>query len=502
MMRLKIVPSFLKRLDHYLLLNYRLLWISKVHYVLFYSVFMFLLGGGLIYAYPLTTASSLPNMDNVLLISSLLVAPACLYWVYWQTLYGIEKWYGLRFRFIAYLRFALYLICFVSFGVLPFAFTAMVHDKIAKLTDVAELVDDVNALNIGNLYMPSEIGNDTLWYDTRTGESILPRTINDGDSIYESKRRFDTLTFLISNKDTLCNFSGYNFDFFSSFITTMSSQEELRKFENLRTNNVEMFFKRQSEAFMLNAIRNYIKAFNKYSQIKIRQKPEDLLKSYLAKKVLLPRNIGFEKFRISEQLETLSGFNSRSYFASHKKFDIIVPFIIFSLSVLLFSFQYVRRLDFGIGIVALMVGSFLLAFVYGLIETLMTNYYGFEDVLYTNRGDKILITFVSSILFILLGISLKNHYLSTNYTKFKSIILVCTSIAGFIGLLFIGLGLANFYIDSVIEKYVGDVIGWHYEQRNNYMTVAFYSVFAFYFVVFVPLFHTLFMRLRSLPKKV
>ncbi len=54
----KIAPKFLKRIDEYLLANHPILWISKLHYVVWYGLLLYLFSGLLGYVMPINLTSS------------------------------------------------------------------------------------------------------------------------------------------------------------------------------------------------------------------------------------------------------------------------------------------------------------------------------------------------------------------------------------------------------------------------------------------------------------
>ena len=61
-----LIPKFLKKIDHYLLLRYPVLWETRVHFVVFYSLILgnvLALGLGMIY--PVSKAN-IPDFEQVL----------------------------------------------------------------------------------------------------------------------------------------------------------------------------------------------------------------------------------------------------------------------------------------------------------------------------------------------------------------------------------------------------------------------------------------------------
>ncbi|MEM7367982.1 MAG: hypothetical protein AAF587_05235 [Bacteroidota bacterium] len=110
-----LIPAFLKRIDHYLLLNHPIVWASKVHYVLFYGG-LSVLGIGLMSLLPLSH-NSRPDVDQQVLLAIIPAAIGLLLWAAQVGKHRAEGLYGsysLKTRILAQALFMLCLSIFVS----------------------------------------------------------------------------------------------------------------------------------------------------------------------------------------------------------------------------------------------------------------------------------------------------------------------------------------------------------------------------------------------------
>ncbi len=337
-----LTPKFLKNLDNHFLLNHRLLWITKVHYVLYYGVISALVGAALIWAYPLRASSALPESGAVLFFAILLSLPPAIFWVYKQATYNIEKSYGRLFPFIEQMRFGIYLLCFAIFGGLPVLFTVLIEKKVANLESIAQLNKDAYSLNAGNPYFPTnQQGSDVLWEDDKI--ALQNSKDNNQFPAMPDGRNY------------------YNFAFF--YIDYDFSQ----KYEEREDNHIyfrKLFINTHDDAQKLGLIANYIHTFNKYSQQKIEVSPQEVLKNYKAHQIASFISYTYDYYGTTHKQQ----INSALYRISHAKVYPIMrsngdlvgwTTIIFCLSTLLLIFQNVKWQDFVLAAVSFGIGSFI-----------------------------------------------------------------------------------------------------------------------------------------------
>lgn len=501
-----LIPTFLKRLDHYLLIHYPLLWVSKVHYVLFYSMLALSLGGLFVYFYPLTPASYLPTYEESLLVGALLVLPAAIYWIYLQVVYKVNS---RHFRFFAQAQFALYFLCFSIFTFLPFAFSAMVNEKIANLVTYEELIEDINALNIGNHYFPTQNEGDTLWDDDRlikvkmlseVSEYEKESLIRGKDTIEltDNSRYFSPFTFGNSPKlDLDIHLFSRTDDYKARYATvkwrlletmTMKSEEYLK----------EWIFHIKKEEVKIKEINDYIKIYNKYASKPISPLAKSILQQYFDKKVgkLITDN---SKRETHNKMFSIFYATKTSNFPTASYFHIAVSFILFNFSLLLFVFQQVRKLDFVLGVLIFIAYTSSIIFISGFLQY----YVDIEphDCSLDYSEDEIaLFIFVSSALILHIFLSRVRKNKIYQYHIYASLITILCSFFSYISLFFCIRG-AIFY--SIIRFTMEDICGGSEvcpESDFILFKLPFLIAPPLYFLIFVPFYHHLFTLLRSLPK--
>lgn len=296
-----LIPAFLRRLDHYLLIRCPLLWVSKVHYVLFYSLLALSLGGLLIYFYPLTPASYLPTYEEILLVGALLVLPVAIYWVYLQVIYKVSATY---FHFFAQARFALHFLCFSLFVFLPFAFSAMVNEKVANLVSDEEWVENLDAFNIGSFYFPVDSSNFRATYGGYF-RCIYPENLR-----YSYRK---TNNFFKIN-DSL----KYNIAF------SIKTHDEIFK--------LKMGVKQRNEELLI--IKDFIHTYNKFNVLNLRYSPQSILMNYKNKKILNHIN-EYSIRKIEHQMDKVLKAKLQLFFTDSNK--LITLFLISFCPSLLLS---------------------------------------------------------------------------------------------------------------------------------------------------------------------
>ena len=155
-----LIPGFLRRLDHYLLLNYRLLWISKIHYVAFYSILSMILLWIIPHLLPLHVDSMYLRNAHVYIDPplSLKIGDMCLWlamippagwWAWRQLSYNPVKYFGQTTGRMALAQAAVYLACggmlagVHLWGQYWMRWNFMLHfDPLAQPTDI--IVFDIN----------------------------------------------------------------------------------------------------------------------------------------------------------------------------------------------------------------------------------------------------------------------------------------------------------------------------------------------------------------------
>ncbi|MDX2305556.1 MAG: hypothetical protein NW226_22275 [Microscillaceae bacterium] len=137
-------PNFLKKIDHYLLLRYPVLWSTKVHFFVFYSLILTNLVavlGGL--TYPLAT-NRIPDYNDTFQIwtwSFGLAVGILLYYAYTQS-YSFRQIFSLK---EVLLRTLVYLFCTGSLFVNSWIFPQMIYYRVTQIVPKSEFYEDLNS---------------------------------------------------------------------------------------------------------------------------------------------------------------------------------------------------------------------------------------------------------------------------------------------------------------------------------------------------------------------
>ncbi len=161
----KIAPKFLKRIDEYLLANLPILWISKLHYVIWNGLLLYIFSGLLGLAIPvnLTSTTDAGLWYVLLTILSFILS---WFWGYRYLIFNKERNFGnLKFS-DEYKNFGLAFMCVLIFMCVAFPFVISNNKKIAKLYTNAELIKDIKTLNELEPYVPTTYYSYENSYDT------------------------------------------------------------------------------------------------------------------------------------------------------------------------------------------------------------------------------------------------------------------------------------------------------------------------------------------------
>jgi hypothetical protein len=452
-----ITPKFLKNLDNYFLLNHRLLWITKVHYVLYYGIIATLMGAALIWAYPLYPSSVLPDGSAVLFFAILLALPPAIFWVYKQATYNIEKSYGRLFPFIEQFRFGIYLVCFAVFGGLPVLFTMLIEQKVANLETLEQLGKDTYILNAGNPYFPTHQNGDVLWEEDKS-------MIQNADNNYQFPAMADGRNYY--------NFSFFYVDF--DYTKPYTNRQDTHLYFH------KLFLNTHNDAQRLALIKDYISVFNKYNSRKIELSPEEVLKNHKEHKI---SSFDFyaDKYGPSQKQE----INSRLYKISHirqypimrNSSDLVVwATMIFCLSTLLLIFQNVKWQDFVLAAVSFGVG----AFIYGGSLAFMSSALG------ESNESLVLVGILGAFAFFIFKSLQINHIQA--FSRFKIFVLMFANV------------MSPFMLLCAVT-WLGKAFGgpYYYMDSEEAKWLLVVGMVA-HTIVLMPFFRKMYLRMRALPR--
>lgn len=161
----RLIPPFLKRLDQYLLLNHPLIWISKIHYILFYGILLNAVSALIGLALPLDLMYPQDLALWYFLFSVISVVVLC-FWIYRVVIFNVEKKFGNRKWTDEYKLFLLNFSCVFILFSFPFPFATIYNARVANYVTDDVLINDINTLNKAEAYLVNELSNYSSSYDT------------------------------------------------------------------------------------------------------------------------------------------------------------------------------------------------------------------------------------------------------------------------------------------------------------------------------------------------
>lgn len=160
-----LVPKFIKRIDKYFLLNHPLLWISKVHYVLYYAIIMWLLSALIGFVVPINLSQPQDIGLWYVLFTVLAIVLFCV-WIYRNAIFNVEKKFGNRHWTDEFKLFLLYFLCIFIFFSFAYPFAITYNTRIAHTVTDAEFIEDINTLNRAEPFIPRQLYNYYNYYDS------------------------------------------------------------------------------------------------------------------------------------------------------------------------------------------------------------------------------------------------------------------------------------------------------------------------------------------------
>lgn len=447
-----LMPKFLEKLDDYFLLHHRLLWITKVHYVLYYGLVTALGGSALIWAYPLRTDGSLPDTALVLFLSILLGLPALVFWLYKQAIYSVEKNYGNLFPFMEQLRFGIYLLCFSIFAGIPIYFAVLVENKIANLENEERLAKDVYSLNAGNPYFSSSQNGDVIWEEDK---EILKN--------WNDQSQFPQMT---DGRDYY-NFMPFNINYYYH-----------HKYDNYtHTSDVfkDLFLTTDTDAKRLELIENFILAHNKYSSKKIEMKPQEVLANYKAHQISYTFSGTYEayKYEINNTTSLIARVRGNPLI-QEKDLGTVFACIVFALATFLSVFQNVKWQDFVVGAIGFLASSF----VFGISMSFVRVAVGGGEIF-----------FFGSILLAFIFFMFKSYQI--NYLQVFSRLRLFT--------LMFANALSPFVI-LVLMALVKNIFDSPFYFSHHTFEFGLATGALVYIIIFMPFFRKMYLKMRALPR--
>ncbi len=435
----RFVPPFLRRLDYHLLLHHRLLWITKVHYALFYAVVIL----GLTYIVTNWFPASPANYFDPIAISCILGLVTLVpfgFWLFKQISFSIETNYGRRSSTTGYAQWILQFLAIALFVIVPIIGGIMGQYRVANLVESTDFVKDMNSLNIGNPYFP---------------------TSNYRDNIHEHQPNGNS-----------SNYYSYDFTYFSPYPSSHLFGSDLHQPSQIKSIHEASHCK----AIKRDQIENFVIVFNKYGG-QINMDTETILEYYSHYDNLYDSNryLEIQKEKVRSHIRDINLAKASDIFPLDDfTFWTILMVLVFSTSVVLTVFQQSQIRDFIIATIS-GIGLFL-----GLIFTsIIAN----EIFHLGSDGDQTFFS-ISLLVYAVLLIKAASIAQAKTYSRFKTISLILTAITT--PFLFFGLSLLSQSFGS----------GFFLNEREN----EFWASFTMYALIFFPFFKALLTRVQALPK--
>jgi hypothetical protein len=449
-----LAPKFLKNLDDYFLLHHRLLWLTKVHYVLYYGLVTALAGATLIWAYPLRTDSSLPETALILFLSILLGLPALIFWLHKQTLYSIEKNYGNLFPFMEQLRFGIYLFCFAIFAGIPIYFAVLVENKVANLENREQLAKDIYSLNAGNPYFPSNQNGengDVIWEEDKAklqnwdGQQQFPQ-LGEGRNYY--------------------NFMPFHANYYYKYDSYPPDHIVFKT----------LFLTTDTDAKRLELIENFIIAHNKYSSKKIEMMPQEVLAAYKAHQISYTFSGTYEAYKYEiNNTTSLIARTQGNPLIREKDLGTVLACIVFGLGIFLSVFQNVKWQDFVVGAIGFLASSLVFSISMSFVSVAI------------GGGGEILV--FSSIVLAFMFFLFKSYQIN-HLQVFSRLRLFALMFANALSPFIILLVMA-------LVKNIFDSPFYFSHQTFEFGLATGASI---YVVIFMPFFRKMYLKMRALPR--
>lgn len=161
----KIAPGFLNRIDTHLLTKYPVIWMSKIHYVLWFGLLLYLASTIIGFLVPINLTN---RADDGLwyVLLSILSFILSWFWGYRYLIFNKEKNFG-KLKFSdEYLNFLLVFFSVSVFAWFASPFVISYNTKMANLYTDNEVIKDINTLNELEPFIPTSYYSYENTYDT------------------------------------------------------------------------------------------------------------------------------------------------------------------------------------------------------------------------------------------------------------------------------------------------------------------------------------------------
>ncbi len=160
-----ISPIFINKLDENLLLKHPIIWMSKIHYVLWHGSILWAISFLLGMVVPIDLRQRIESEVWYFLFTVLSVVLLC-FWIYRYLIFNNERNYGNRNFTDEYLNCFLVFFCVAYFLLVPAPFVIGLEHRIASAQPDDVVLNDLNKLNEIDPYLAHSGNNFFNWYDS------------------------------------------------------------------------------------------------------------------------------------------------------------------------------------------------------------------------------------------------------------------------------------------------------------------------------------------------
>ncbi len=488
-----IIPKFLKRFDDYLLINHPIIWISKIHYVLFFTLIVTAVTSLIAFAIPITVSSS----DNFELLHFLFIVVGIVmlcFWVYKNAIHNHEKSYGKRSFWDEYKIFGLYYLCVMM--IFSFSYTfSMIYNL--RLSNIINDKDFVELINTANLLEPV-IGSDNNYaYEVAKVEESIIQIDDSSNQVTEPKYifdlnyyRFDTHTPYRLN-DSL-KMSEYNI---------ISGYELRKKFDQIK----------DDKAAILELITRFTQLTRKIN-IKVNPSPESLYDAYSAKREgeheldyiyddlytntdKAYNYYGSNSYLLDDTMNKITKHKFGESFIYDGGFQLFLVIAYFMIVLFYMTFRNVHWLHFILTLVVL---------IFYPILTLIISIFARGD--YMNHTQEKVFFFLQILVYII-ALVFTIVFASNRKALYSGFTSICLQIVN-LGAPFFFFAIFGYLVEftdviwdrSHYYDYNYDNSYVDYKTKENALLYTLIGNIILYILVFMPLMKELFIKLRSLPR--
>ncbi|MCD6065423.1 MAG: hypothetical protein K0S33_249 [Bacteroidetes bacterium] len=402
-------PRFLKRLDQRLLLSSPILWLSKLHYVIYYTVILWLLTGLIALVIPINLADMVNNGIYYTFFTIISIVLLCV-WIYRNAIFNIESDYGNRKVTDEYKVFFINFLCVFLLFSYSYPFTYIYNARVANTLSEEELVSEINTLNVAEPFFVKS------YYDYREVQIKKDSIIADDQTDYQSY----TYKYDINDYHSWNKYTPYRLTTDSNKVQgILSSYQQQLSFNRLRKND--------SQA--LQAIQNYISILRKHD-VKFDYEASYVLSRYksLCREPIDFNNESYKTYdytvdfgRVETILRNVCDAKFDPVFVLRWEFNLVVFYFVFYITLAFMLFKTVRWQQFLVTVVSFILLP-ILVFIFSMLL-------GFGS----GRGSEtIFMTTLLLIYLVAVGFSLSFMVHPKKFNAFKSIcmqiVYVCTPV--------------------------------------------------------------------------